>query len=79
MDLTWNSNYGRFSKSYYGYLWNGKDFFLEDPDKVSESGLRSLNSALWLYMTPRDNMPSPHDVVIRRWIPNAFDAEIGAT
>ena len=77
--MTWNTNYGRFSKSYYGYLWDGQTYFLDDPDSISQSGLRAFSSAFWLYMTPREHLPSPHDVVTRKWAPNESDALTGAT
>ena len=42
LDFKWNTNYGRFSKVYYEHLWNGKDQLLNDPDFVSQSGLKAF-------------------------------------
>ena len=73
MNLKWNYNYGAFSKAYYNWVWDGEDVLLTVPETVAEDGLTALSSAFWLYMTPRDINPSPHDVVIRRFVPNRKD------
>ena len=67
--MEWNDNYGFFSKQYYEYEWNGKEMFLNYPETVTQKAVRSLASALWIYMTPRGHLPSPHEIVVKTWLP----------
>ncbi|MEI6414695.1 MAG: chitinase [Pseudomonadota bacterium] len=72
--LSYNSNYGRFS---WGYLGNMD--FLERPSLLiaSEWIDQSFVSAFWFYMTAVSQKPSMHEIVTGLWQPNAVDSGQG--
>ena len=49
IQLSYNYNYGLFSKEYFG----DKMVLLNDPDKVKKDGELAFISALWFWMTPQ--------------------------
>ena len=71
--LSWNYNYGRFSRT---FLQN-KQVLLDAPDRVASEGWLALGSSLWFFMTPQAPKPSIHDVVTGFWTPNSSDAQTG--
>ena len=71
--LSWNYNYGRFSRMFLG----NKQLLLDQPERVAEEGWLALGSAFWFYMTPQAPKPSIHDVVTGLWKPNQSDAQAG--
>ena len=84
MNLKGNINYGRFSKAYYSWRPDGQHVLLDNPELISQigqpgSGLLAFASAFWQYMTPRGVNPSPHDVMIRRFVPNDADSKASIT
>jgi chitodextrinase len=46
--LSWNYNYGRYSKVQFGDV----STLLNDPDRVAREGWLAVASALWFYQTP---------------------------
>jgi len=46
--LTWNYNYGPFSKVMFGDV----TVLLDAPERVAEEGWLALAAAIWFYMTP---------------------------
>jgi len=46
--LSWNYNYGPFSKVMYG----DKSVLLNNPEKVADEGWLAIASAFWFYTTP---------------------------
>jgi len=71
--LSWNYNYGGFSKALFG----DHAVLLNDPERVATEGWIAFSSALWVYMTPRNMTPSMHSVIAGFWKPNSADASAG--
>ena len=46
---------------------------LSNPDLVATDADVSLGAAIWFWMTPRDDKPSCHDVIVGAWTPNEAD------
>ncbi|KAL6875783.1 hypothetical protein ACP4OV_013296 [Aristida adscensionis] len=70
IQLTHNYNYGPAGRAI------GVDL-LNNPDLVATDAEVSFKTALWFWMTPRDNKPSCHDVVTGRWSPSPADQAAG--
>ncbi|PWA48172.1 Chitin-binding, type 1 [Artemisia annua] len=70
IQLSHNYNYGEFGKTINMDLINNPDLLATDPTI-------SFRSAIWFWMTPRDNKPSSHDVITGRWSPSAADRAAG--
>ena len=68
MQLSWNYNYGAFSKAIYG----DSSVLLENPDLVATTWL-NFASSMWFYVTPQPPKPSMLQVVEGTWTPNAAD------
>ncbi len=71
--LSWNYNYGQFSKAWFG----SKDTLLEHPDLLSKDPVLSFASAIWFWMTPQYPKPSCHDIMVGKWIPTKTDVQKG--
>ncbi len=69
IQLTWNYNYGQFSK----FLYNDKQILLDDPDALERDGVLALKSAIWFWMMPQCPKPSCHQVMHDLWTPEAGD------
>jgi hypothetical protein len=67
IQLSWNYNYGQFSK----FLYNDKNVLLNSPDDVQNDGVLSFQSAIWFWMMPQCPKPSCHQVMHNLWIPDA--------
>lgn len=68
IQLSWNYNYGNFSKWLYenGLMKDvitAPDTLLHRPDLVASNGKLSVMSGIWFWMTPQGAKPSSHDVV----------------
>ncbi|NP_001392109.1 acidic endochitinase P precursor [Nicotiana tabacum] len=46
---------------------------VNNPDLVATDATISFKTAIWFWMTPQDNKPSSHDVIIGSWTPSAAD------
>ena len=73
--LSWNYNYGPFSRAMYGP--DQAEVLLQDPDRVAKEGWLALASGMHFYMTPRSPKPSIHDTVVGRWLPSDTDKQEG--
>jgi len=72
--LSWNYNFGPFSKAVYG----DGNVLLDDPGRVADSWL-NFASAVWFAVTPQSPKPSMIWVVDGTWKPNAVDLANGMT
>ena len=70
--MSWNYNYGPFSK----FMFADKHVLLGAPERVADEGWLAIASAFWFYVTPQSPKPSMHDVVAGFWEPNS--AELAA-
>ena len=66
--LSWNYNYGAFSKAIFGDAM----VLLEKPDLVATTWL-NFAAAMWFFVTPQPPKPSMMQVVQGIWKPNAVD------
>ncbi|MFK7114562.1 glycoside hydrolase family 19 protein [Flavobacterium oreochromis] len=65
IQLSWNYNYGQFSK----FLYNDKNVLLNNPDLVQQDGVLAFKSAIWFWMMPQWPKPSCHQVMHDLWEP----------
>ena len=70
--LTWNFNYGAFSRAMFG----DAKVLLEQPELVASTWL-NFASALWFFVTPQPPKPSMMQVLDGSWKPNAQDSAAG--
>ncbi|KAI3515011.1 hypothetical protein L1887_13760 [Cichorium endivia] len=70
IQLSHNYNYGLFGNSINRDLIN-------NPDLLATDATLSFRSAIWFWMTQRDNKPSSHDVITGSWRPSAADNAAG--
>ncbi|GEM_PF-286145 len=63
IQLSWNYNYGQFSKFFY----DDETVLLNNPDKILNEGPLFFQSALWFWMTPQGQKPSCHGAIIGNW------------
>jgi len=66
--LSWNYNYGAFSKAMYG----DEMVLLNNPDLVANTWL-NFAATMWFFVTPQPPKPSMLQVVEGTWKPNAVD------
>ncbi|OOB82036.1 glycoside hydrolase family 19 protein [Flavobacterium columnare] len=66
IQLSWNYNYGQFSK----FLYNDKNVLLDNPDLVQQDGVLAFKSAIWFWMMPQWPKPSCHQVMHDLWVPS---------
>jgi len=64
IQLSWNYNYGQFSK----FIYNDKNVLLKYPDSLQESGVLAFKSAIWFWMMPQCPKPSCHQVMHDQWM-----------
>ncbi|CAN6328335.1 unnamed protein product [Urochloa humidicola] len=70
IQLSHNYNYGPAGRAI------GVDL-LNNPDLVATDAIVSFKTALWFWMTARDNKPSCHDVITGQWTPTPADIAAG--
>jgi chitodextrinase len=66
--LSWNYNYGPFSKALYGDV----NVLLDDPGRVADTWL-NFSSAIWFAIMPRAPKPPMTWVVDGTWVPSSAD------
>eukprot|EP00351_Strombidinopsis_sp_SopsisLIS2011_P002238 CAMPEP_0116882640 /NCGR_PEP_ID=MMETSP0463-20121206/14938_1 /TAXON_ID=181622 /ORGANISM="Strombidinopsis sp, Strain SopsisLIS2011" /LENGTH=76 /DNA_ID=CAMNT_0004536159 /DNA_START=596 /DNA_END=826 /DNA_ORIENTATION=- len=71
--MTYNSNYGEFSNSFFNTAYGDRSLLLQYPHLLETNGYASFSSALWYYMTPSSPSPSMHEVMTHYWKPNTYD------
>ena len=64
IQLSWNYNYGQFSK----FIYNDKNILLNYPDSIQENGVLAFKSAIWFWMMPQCPKPSCHQVMHDQWL-----------
>lgn len=64
IQLSWNYNYGQFSK----FIYNDKNILLNYPDSIQENGVLAFKSAIWFWMMPQRPKPSCHQVMHDQWL-----------
>jgi hypothetical protein len=69
IQLSWNYNYGQFSK----FLFNDISVLLDNPDLVQQDGVLAFKSAIWFWMMPQCPKPSCHQVMQGMWLPELSD------
>ena len=67
IQLSWNYNYGQFSK----FLYNDKNILLNNPGAIEQDGVLAFKSAIWFWMMPQCPKPSCHQVMHDLWKPTA--------
>lgn len=65
IQLSWNYNYGQFSK----FLYNDVNVLLNNPDLIQQDGILAFKSAIWFWMMPQWPKPSCHQVMHDLWVP----------
>lgn len=64
IQLSWNYNYGQFSK----FLYNDINLLLDNPNLVQEDAVLAFKSAIWFWMMPQCPKPSCHQVMHNLWL-----------
>lgn len=64
IQLSWNYNYGQFSK----FLYNDVSILLNNPDLLQQDGKLAFKSAIWFWMMPQCPKPSCHQVMHNLWL-----------
>ena len=77
IQLSWNYNYGAFSKVLVESTYDSKMYLLENPAEAASSGYVAFTAGMWFWMTPQSPKPSMHDVITGFWQPNSADTNIG--
>ncbi len=67
IQLSWNYNYGQFSK----FLFNDISVLLDNPDLLQQDGVLAFKSAIWFWMMPQCPKPSCHQVMQGVWLPES--------
>ena len=75
--LSYNYNYGAFSKVFEESTYNNKMELLDNPDKLTEDDYIAFSAGLWFYMNPQSPKPSMHDVMSGLFEPNDHDESLG--
>ncbi|XP_024032804.1 endochitinase A2-like [Morus notabilis] len=50
---------------------------INNPNLLATNPIISFNTAIWFWMTPQENKPSSHNVIIGRWTPSDADRSAG--
>lgn len=64
--LYWNYNYGPTGKAL-------KQDLLHHPEILAQNETIAWQAAIWYWMTPAKTRPSPHEVMIGKWVPTKND------
>ena len=77
MQLSWNYNYGMFSKVLVKDIYDSKMTLLDHPEEVAHDPFVVFSSALWFYMTPQSPKPSMHEIATGFMEPTQADRRAG--
>ncbi len=69
IQLSYNYNYGQFSKAYFG----DKNVLLRNPELLVTDSVISFGSAIWFWMTMQPPKPACHDVMVGNWAPQGME------
>ncbi|KAI9082589.1 hypothetical protein K1719_035458 [Acacia pycnantha] len=72
IQLSWNFNYGPAGKAL------GFDG-LRNPEIVANNSVIAFKTALWFWMTERKPIPSPHNVMVGKYVPTQADIAANRT
>jgi len=75
LQLKWNYNYGLAS----AFLLRDKNILLSEPERLTRCGKLGFAAAIWYWMAPKAPRPSCHDIMARKWAPEARDIVSGRT
>lgn len=64
IQLSWNYNYGQFSK----FIYNDKNILLNNPGLLQQDGVLAFKSAIWFWMMPQCPKPSCHQAMHEQWV-----------
>ena len=73
LSIAGNEEYGAFGDAFGPIKVDGYKRFINKPEDVIADDYTAFSSAIWLYMTPKEFMPSMHDIVTGFWQPNGTD------
>jgi chitinase len=77
--LSWNYNYGAFSKVLVDSTFDSHMHLLNNPEDVLSDSFKTFTAAFWFYMTPQTPKPSMHDVASGNFMPTSVDTNAGIT
>jgi len=84
--VSYNYNYGLFSAIIFQdkmVLLNNPEYLVKEnpkggiPGVGNIGGVLGFKSAIWFWMTPQEQKPSCHDVMLSTWKPNAYQEKAG--
>lgn len=84
--VTWGTYFWRGSfllagQDAYRYislaLYEDENVLLKEPSLMAQDGYISLASGMWYYMTPKNQVPSMHDIVVAHWTPTSDEIRNG--
>ncbi len=84
--VTWGNYFWRGSfllagQDAYKYislaLYEDQNVLLNTPSLMSNDWYVSLASGMWYYMTPKNQVPSMHDIVVANWTPTSSEIRNG--
>jgi basic endochitinase B len=67
IQLSWNYNYGQFSK----FLYNDISILLNNPNLIQQNSVLAFKSAIWFWMMPQCPKPSCHQVMHDLFTPSS--------
>jgi len=73
MQLSWNYNYAPAGVALRPFVNDPNLDLLADPDRITADPKLAFATAIYFWMTPRENKPSCHDVMVDKWTPSAVD------
>lgn len=79
LQLSWNYNYGAFSKVLVDSTFDSHMHLLNNPEDVLSDSFKTFTAAFWFYMTPQTPKPSMHDVASGNFMPTSVDTNAGIT
>merc|ERR1712196_574796 len=73
MQPSWNYNYAPAGVALRPFVNDPNLDLLADPDRITADPKLAFATAIYFWMTPRENKPSCHDVMVDKWTPSAVD------
>jgi chitinase len=75
MQLSWNYNYAPAGAALGPLVGDPGLDLLANPEKITSDPKLAFATAIYFWMTPRENKPSCHDVMVDKWEPTAADID----
>merc|ERR1712224_1095709 len=73
MQLSWNYNYAPAGVALRPLVGDPSLDLLANPEKITSDPKLAFATAIYFWMTPRENKPSCHDVMVDKWEPTSAD------